>query len=165
VVAQDEMKHLKAEVGTWDAEVKMFNDPNAPPEVSKGTETNFMLGEMWMISHFKGNLMGMEFQGSSQNGFDPVKKKYVGAWVDSMSPYPMHIEGSWDEVTKTMTSIGTGKDPAGKDSKSKMVLVHNKDGSRTFTMYMLMDGQEMKMMEIHYTRAKAADDGRGTHSH
>ena len=156
VVGQDEMKRLKADLGTWDAEVKMFDPASPEPQISKGTETNIMLGEMWVISHFKGSMMGMEFQGSSQTGYDPEKKKYIGAWVDSMSPYPMHMEGTWDEATKTMTSMGVGKDPTGKEMKSKMTLVYAQDGSRHFTMYGIMDGQEMKMMEIHYTKAKEA---------
>lgn len=157
VHGQDEMKHLRADVGTWDAEIKFFGNPNSPPEVSKGTETNFMLGDYWLISHFKGTIMGMEFQGSSQTGYDPAKKKYVGAWVDSLSPYPMHLEGTWDEATKTMTSHAVGKDPLGNETKSKMVVVYNGDGSRTFTMYAIADGHEQKMMEVRYTKAKSGD--------
>ncbi len=154
VHAQNEMNRLKADVGTWDAEVKMFTPGNPEPEVSKGTETNIMLGDMWLISHFKGSAMGSEFQGCGQTGFDPDKKKYVGTWVDSMSPHAMTMEGTWDEATRTLTNLGTGKDPAGNEMKTKMTSVYNKDGSRTFTMYGLMDGQEMKFMEIHYTKSK-----------
>ena len=36
--------------------------------------------------------------------------------------------------------------------KTKMVATYNKDGSRTSTMYAIMNGKEMKMMEFHYTR-------------
>lgn len=156
VAAQDEMKRFQADVGTWDAEVKMFTDPNNPPEVSKGTETNMMLGETWLIGHFKGKMMGMDFQGSSQNGYDPNKKKYIGTWVDSMSPYAMHMEGTWDEATQTMTNMGVGKDPTGNEVKHRMTTVYGKDGSRLFTMYGAMGGQEVKMMEIKYTQAKTA---------
>ncbi len=150
-----EMKHLMEDVGNWDAEIRIFGDPSGEPQISKGTETNFMLGDMWLISHFKGEMMGMKFEGSSQMSFDPASKKYTGTWVDSMSPYAMRIEGTWDEKTKTLTQIGTGKDESGNEMKMKMTSAHKADGSRLFTMYMLMpDGEEIRAMEIHYTRAK-----------
>jgi len=62
------------------------------------------------------------------------------------------VEGDWDEKTQTMTLIGTDKGPSGNEVKTKMVVTYNKDGSRTFTMYAIMNGKEMKMMECHYTR-------------
>jgi Protein of unknown function (DUF1579) len=159
VCAQDseispEMKLLAGDVGDWDCEIRMFG-PDGSADTTKGTETNFMLGNMWIISHFKGEMMGMPFQGSSQTGFNPETKKYTGSWVDSMSPHAMTMEGEYDEATKTFTSHGVGKDPAGTEMKMKMTTRHNDDGTRLFTMYGEVEGQSMKMMEILYTRAKA----------
>lgn len=151
--AEDPIALLKKDVGTWQCEIKMYADPAAPPSVSKGTETNVMIGDYWLVSHFKGSIMGMDFQGSSQNGYDTASKKFVGTWVDSMSPHSMKTEGTWDEKTQTLTSTGVGKDPSGAESKSKMVVVYNKDGTRLFTMFGLINGTEVKMMEIKYTKA------------
>ncbi|HMP79142.1 MAG TPA: DUF1579 domain-containing protein [Pirellulaceae bacterium] len=151
----DAMERFKGHVGTWNAEIRMYGDPSGDPQVSKGTETNVMLGSMWLISHFKGDMMGMEFEGSSQLGYNPDTKKYVGTWVDSMSPYAMSTEGTWDERTKTLTQIGTGKDETGSEMRMKMTTAENSDGSRLFTMYMPgPDGEEFRVMEIHYTKAK-----------
>jgi hypothetical protein len=153
-----EMEHFKGDVGTWNCEIRMFGDPSGKPDVSKGSETISMLGGMWMISHFKGEMMGMSFEGSSQMGFNPETKKYTGTWVDSMSPYAMTTEGTWDEKTQTLTQTGTGKDASGNEAKMKMTSVYNKDGSRLFSMFMPMpDGKEMKTMEILYTKAKGGD--------
>ncbi|HMO12873.1 MAG TPA: DUF1579 domain-containing protein [Pirellulaceae bacterium] len=153
--APEAMKAFQWEVGTWNAEIRMYGDPEGQPEISKGTETIFMLGDMWLISHFKGEMMGMKFEGSSQMSFNPQTKKYTGTWVDSMSPYAMSLEGTWDEQTKTLTQVGTGMDESGNEMKMKMTNVHNDDGSRLFTMYMQdPGGNEMKAMEIHYTKAK-----------
>ena len=149
----DAAKQMKRDVGDWNVVIKMFGDPSGKPAVGKGTETNFMLGDMWLISHFKGDIMGTTFEGLRQTAFDPEKKKFVGSWVDSKSPYPTHMEGIWDEKTQTMTSMGIGKVPSGNEIKTKMVVTYNKDDSRTFTMYAIMNGEEMKMMELHYTRA------------
>ncbi len=152
-----EMERFNAEVGTWDCEVRMFGeDPSKKPEISKGSETVWMLGGMWQVSHFKGEMMGMQFEGSGQTGFNPETKKYTGTWVDSTSPYAMATEGTWDEKTQTFTQQGTGKDATGNEVKMKMTSVYNKDGSRLFTMSGAMpDGKEMKMMEIHYTKSKS----------
>jgi Protein of unknown function (DUF1579) len=149
----DAAKQMKRDAGAWNVVIKMFGDPSVEPAVSKGTETNFMLGDRWLISHFKGDIMGTNFEGLRQTGFDPEKKKFVGSWVDSMSPYSTHIEGNWNEKTQTMTSMGAGKNPLGNEMKTKMVATYDKDGSRTFAMYATMNGDEMKMMEFHYTRA------------
>ncbi len=149
----DAMKLFKADVGDWNCEIRMFEPGSDQPQVSKGTETNKMLGDMWLISHFKGEMMGMPFEGASFTGYNAETKKFHGTWIDSMSPFPMANEGNWDETTRTMTSTGTGKDPTGAEMKYKMTMVH-KDGARHFTMFMVDDEDETKMMEIHYTRAK-----------
>jgi hypothetical protein len=124
-----------------------------------------MLGDMWLISHFQGTFFDMPFSGCGQFGFNPDSKKYVGTWVDSMSPFAMTMEGTFDESTKTMTQFGTGKDPAGNEMKSKSTVVYNQDGSRTFTMFApAAEDQWMKIMEIRYTKAKEQHDSKAAPS-
>src|SRR5262245_54003481 len=156
----DPAKQMKRDVGAWDVVIRMFGDPSRPPAVSKGTESKFMLGDTWLISHFKGEIMGTTFEGLRQTGFDPEKKEFVASWVDSTSRYPTHMEGTWDDEAQTMTLAGTGKGPSGNEMKTKMVVTYNKDGSHISTMYAIMHAQEMKMMEFHYTRV----DGKGAKS-
>lgn len=151
----DAMQVYKQDAGNWDCEFKMYPSPDAEPMVSKASETNVMLGDTWLISHFKGEIEGMEMQGSGQFGYNPETKKYIGSWVDSMSPYPMCIEGTWNEATKTMTCFGTGKDPTGAESKSKLVTVYKDHDNHTMTMFMETGkDQWMKVMEIVYKRRK-----------
>jgi hypothetical protein len=155
-----EMELFKSDVGTWNAEIRMFDptNPSAEPQVTKGTETIHMLGGMWAISHFKGEMMGMPFEGCSQTTFNPQTKKYTGTWVDSMSPYAMTVEGTWDEKTKTLTQTGTGKDMTGTEMSMKMTTTVNADGSRLFSMFVpVSDDETMKVMEIKYTKSKQAD--------
>ncbi len=47
------IERLKQDVGSWDAEIRMFEPGAAQPIVSKGSEHNHMLGDMWLVSHFK----------------------------------------------------------------------------------------------------------------
>src|SRR5262245_26607336 len=148
----DAAKQMKRDVGDWNVVINMFGDPSGPPAVSKGTETKFMLGNTWLISHLKGEIMGTAFEGLRQTGFDPEKKTFVASWVDSTSRYPTHMDGAWDEATQTMTLVGSGKGRSGNEMKTKMVVSYNQDGSHTSTMYAMMRGQEIKLMEFHYTR-------------
>jgi hypothetical protein len=156
----DEHKMLASEEGTWDATVKTFTGgPDAEPMVSKGSETNTLMpGGLWMLSKFEGDFGGMKFEGRGQFGYDPLKKKYIGTWIDSMSPGLTVLDGDYDAKAKTMTYTGEGVEPASKMKyKQKMVTVTRDDGSRVFTLYMTMDatgGKETKFMEITYTRRK-----------
>ena len=53
----------------------------------------------------------MAFEGRGQFGYDPAKKKYVGTWIDSMSPTLRVLEGTYDAKTKTLTYKGDGVCP------------------------------------------------------
>jgi hypothetical protein len=150
---------LAADVGTWDAAIKSFMDgPGSEPQISKGVETNeIMTGGLWVLSKFEGNFGPMKFEGRGQFGYDPAKKKYVGTWIDSMSPSISVLEGTYDAKTKTMSYIGDGYDPRSKSKYTqRMVTAMKDDGTRVFTLSMKFEGgdPEVKMMEITYTKRK-----------
>jgi hypothetical protein len=126
---------LKKDVGTWDATVEMFMKPGEPPTVSKGTETVTMMGGFWLLSEFKSEMMGQPFEGRGATGYDPAKKKYVGTWVDSMTPGYYTTEGTYDAATKTLTATMEGPDPSGQVTKTKETTEWKADGTRVFTMY------------------------------
>src|SRR3954452_24846618 len=154
-----EHKVLAAEEGAWDARIRMYEKgPDAEPSVSKGSEVNEVLpGGLWVLSKFEGDFGGMKFQGRGQWGYDPVKKKYVGTWLDSISTVLSLLEGEYDAKTKTTTFVGDGYDPVQKAKFSqKMVTKTKDDGSRVFTLYMKFEGQpaEVKFLEIAYTKRK-----------
>jgi hypothetical protein len=149
-------KILADDVGTWDAVIKSWlGGPTSEPSVSKGVETNSMVGGLWLASEFKGEFGGMTFEGRGQTGYDAKKGKYVGTWVDSMSTEIMIMAGDLDEKTQTMTMMSKGTDPAGKPYESKSVSEHKGPDSRVFTMYMKSADTKdefVKLMEITYTR-------------
>jgi hypothetical protein len=152
-----EHKLLQGEVGTWNAKMKLFHTPGAEPSVSDATETiELGPGGLWILSKFEGEIMGMPFTGHGATGYDPVKKKYVGTWVDGMSPNLMITEGEYDPATKTTTSFAEGRDPAsGATIKYKQISRTIDENTRTFEMLQPGEGGEfVKMMEIEYTRKK-----------
>ena len=145
-----EHQKLKELEGTWDAVVK------AGPEESKGTVTFKMdLGGLWLVSDFKGEFGGQKFQGRGLDSYDPIKKKYVSVWVDSMSTAPMVSEGTFDKDGKVMTMTGEGPGQDGKPTKFKMVTEHKDKDSFDWTMYGPgPDGKEGQMLSITYKRRK-----------
>lgn len=144
-----ELEHLKKLEGTWTAKVKTGDDE------SPATATYKMVcGGMWLMSDFQGQFGDMKFSGQGLDSYDPEKKKYVSVWVDSMSTRPMLLEGTHDKEKKTTTMTGEAPGPDGKLAKHKMVTHMPDNDHMTFTMYIVSDGQENKMMTIEYTRKK-----------
>lgn len=144
---------LKQLTGVWDAHVKCSLPT---PQESKGEYTAKMdLGGFFLVTEFKGEMAGKPFQGRSLNGYDPFKKKYVGVWVDSMSPGIYTSEGAFDKSGKVLTETLEGPCPEGKPMRMRAVTqVKDKDHLH-FQMYLRgEDGKESLMMEIAYTRKK-----------
>jgi hypothetical protein len=145
---------LKKEAGVWDATVEMRMEPGGKPEVSKGVETNTLIGGgLWRVQDFQGELMGMPFQGHSVTGFDVSKQKYVGTWVDSMSPGLASQEGTYDTKTRTLTSWIEGPCPLGIVVKMKSTVEWKDDDTRVMSMYSPEgQGESFVMMKITYKR-------------
>ena len=148
---------LKADVGTWDVEIKTWNE-SGEATVSKGSETNRMLGGFWLLADFQGCMMGIDFQGHGVYTYDAEKKRYTGTWIDSMGPSKMDMVGKHDQAAKTMTYEGIGPAPDGKPAKHIMTTQYKDDGTRVMIMHMQAGDQMIKIFEMNYTKAENADD-------
>jgi hypothetical protein len=150
----DEHKILQKEVGTWDAACKVWPMPGAELMEFSGSETNELLGGLWLISKFEGKLGEMPYTGRGTTGYDPAEKKYVGTWIDSVSPYLTIMKGDYDLATKTLTMTGEMRDVGtGKILATKQVWRYIDDDTRTFEIHSPgEDGKMWKMMEIEYKR-------------
>jgi hypothetical protein len=94
---------LKKHVGTWDLTMKFAGAE------TKGTATYKMdLGGLWLASTFDGEVFGQKFSGRGMDTYDAARKKYVSVWFDSMSTYPMTMEGTFDPGKKALTLVGEG---------------------------------------------------------
>jgi hypothetical protein len=153
--AGPEHEVLKSDVGTWDATVESFMPGVAQPMISKGTETNTLVGGLWLVTDFKSDLMGQPFQGHGVSGWDPNKKKYVGTWVDTLSTGLGLSESTYDAASKTMVGTFEGPDPSGQVTKMKSSVVWKDPNTRVFTMSGPgPDGKDATFMKITYTRRK-----------
>lgn len=161
----EQHKNMAREAGVWDANVKRWMAPDAPPMPSKGVETNKMFGDFWLISKFEMDMGGMKFKGRGQYGYDPKKKKYVGTWVDTMSPYLSTMEGEYDVETHTLTMHATGTNPmTGEEEKMKMVSKYIDENTKKFEIHKQggedeagEEGKWWKSMEIDYKRRAKED--------
>ena len=150
-------KGLAGMVGNWDATVKMWQAPDAPPQVSKGTSKNTaVLGGRWIQQNYTGEFMNMPFNGIGYTGYDNVSKHYVGTWMDSMSTGMMSSTGDAEgdnaySFTSTMPDPMSGKNV---EMKTKVTIV-NKDKHVMEMWGPAPDGKMFKMMEITYTRKKS----------
>lgn len=149
-------KQMAREAGVWNAEVTMWQAPDAPPETSKGVETNTMLGSMWMVSEFTMEMGGQPYHGHGHTGYDPVDKQYVGTWIDSFSPHMMTMRGDYDVASHTMEMATEGRCcMTNKKIEGRIVTKYIDDNTKTMEMYTTpAGGEEYMSMKIDYKRAK-----------
>lgn len=144
--------------GTWTGQSTMWMAMDAPPTTNTSTMTNkMMLGGRYQMSTFKGNFMGMPFEGMSTTAYDNYKKKFISTWVDNMGTGVMKMEGTWDDATKTISYTGSSINPAnGKECTMREIYKIVDDNNHIMEMYGpdSKTGKEYKTMEIKLTRNK-----------
>jgi hypothetical protein len=151
-------KLLASLAGTWSYTVKMWMnpDPNAKPQESKGTsvtkstmEGRFFVtevtGKMEMPGP-DGKMKDFTFKGMGTDGYDNVKKKFVGSWVDNMGTGIMMSEGDYDPATKTFTYTSEYEATPGMKQKIREVLKMTDKDHHVFEWYEDRGGQEAKTM-------------------
>jgi hypothetical protein len=151
-------KHLGRMAGDWEYTSKMWMAPGQAPEESKGTMHGEMLmGGRYLQHHWKGNMMGMPFEGMGTEGYDNTTKKFMSNWIDNMGTGMMTSTGTCDEAGKVCTLTGDMVDPmSGQTMTTKEVITWIDNDHFKNEMYGKnpASGNEMKMMEINASRKK-----------
>ena len=151
-----EHQKLARMAGDWTFTNKTWMDPSAPPTEGSGTmHAEMILGGRYVHSVWKGNFMGMPFEGHGTDGYDNVTKKHVSFWVDNMSTGVMQMTGTCEQDGKVCTSTSEAMmDPmTGKMTSFRSVVTWTSDKSFTMEMYAKPEGgTEMKGMEMTVTR-------------
>lgn len=145
---------MAKQVGKWKMVSKMWMDPNSEPMVSEGTvDAEMILGGRYlkMVATFP--MMGMQTEGWMLEAYDNGKKEFINVWIDNMGTGVAISTGKYDEASKSIIYNGKMYDPlAGKDVEFKSVSKMVSDNEMVFEMFGNIDGKEVKMMEINYTR-------------
>ena len=146
---------LASSVGSYDLKIRSWHAPGAPAMEDTGTATRTMaLGGRVLVEDVKSSMMGMPYTGHAMMGFDNVTGKYWSTWNDSMSTGIMVNEGTCDAQAKACSFTGSWNDPIKKTPvKARMTTRWTNPTTEVFELYAPgKDGQEMKMMEITYTK-------------
>jgi uncharacterized protein DUF1579 len=149
-------KQLSTLAGSWYTKTKSWMDPSQPPMQSKGAcEHKMILGGRFLQAVCTGEMMGSQFTGIGVTGYDNHTKKYVETWMDSMGTGIYYMDGPAGSDPKVMTMEGTMDDPMEGPMKLRTVTKLGDNNTHVFEMYGTgKNGQEMKMLEITYTRKK-----------
>lgn len=144
-------KHLTRYVGDWTFTSKMWMDPSQPPMESGGTMRGEMiLGGRYVQTMWKGDFMGMPFEGRGTDGYDNMAKQYVSSWVDNMGTGILLSTGTCEDNGKKCTMKGDMIDPmTGKPSYLRTVTTWMDESNFKFELYGPgPDGKEFKGMEM-----------------
>jgi hypothetical protein len=145
-------KVLGRMAGDWTFTNKFWMAPGQPPMESTGTMSAVtLLGGRYVEHTWKGDMMGMPFEGRGTDGYDNVAKQYVSSWVDNMGTGIMYQTGTCDSSHKTCTFTGDVWDPmSGQKTTMKSVISWVDDNTFKNEMFGKdpSSGKEMKMMEI-----------------
>jgi hypothetical protein len=145
--------------GNWAGTSTMWMEDGGKPITNASECTNKMIfGGRYQQSTYKGDFMGVPFEGMSLMGYDNAKKKFVSTWIDNMGTGIMHAEGDWNAAKKSLELKGKMADftRPGKDCDFREVYVFTDDNNHIMEMYGTdpKTGKEYKSMEIKFTRKK-----------
>jgi len=146
-------KRLASMEGSWNTKTKSWMEPNKPPMETAGTcEQKMILGGRFLKQKCSGDMMGKTFEGVGLTGYDNQTKKYTSTWMDSMST-TLHVMEGTSNDDNTITQEGQYTCPIRGEMKLRSVTKMVDQNTNIFEMYGTdKSGQEMKMMEITYTR-------------
>ena len=116
-----------------------------------------ILGGRYVEHTWKGNMMGMPFEGRGTDAYDNVGKMYVSSWVDNMGTGIMQTTGTCDADAKVCKYSGDMFDPMMGKKTARSVITWMDDNTFKNEMYAPgPDGKEAKMMEIVAKRKSSA---------
>ncbi len=143
-------KLLASLEGSWTTKSRGWMDPEQPPMESTGTcEQKLILGGRFLQQIYTGDMGGEKFTGINIIGYDNHTKKFVSAWIETMSTGIYFFEGTAGKDGKTITQECRYDDPVKGPSVWKTVTRIKDDNTIEFEMYLTPRGRkEQKMMEM-----------------
>lgn len=151
-------KKLAAQSGEFIIKGRTWWDPKAQPMELKGTATQKMIhGGRYQLQEFKGDTMGMPYEGTAVTGYDNVTKEYFSTWIDTMRTGIVHYRGKADEkgVVSMTCEMEDPRDPTVKGTFRRVMKLDDKD---SFTIETWTKDkkhpEEFKVAEMTFTRKK-----------
>ncbi len=147
--------------GHWKATVKMADPATGKMgEASAGEMKSEMVFEgRYLAFDFKSTMMGQPYQGHGTTAYNNVEKRFETVWFDTMTTGIMMMTGQVDKDGKVLTVSGECREPGGQTKKMKQVSTWTGENSMKDEFFDVVDGKDVKSMEIEYTRADAGAKG------
>ena len=152
----DKHKFLERLAGKWNAQTKIWMQPDAPPMESTGVcENTMMMGGRYLQCAYSGEMMGQRFEGQAIDGYDNYNERYRGIWIDNMGTAMMVFEGQADDEGNVRTMNCKFNDMmTGQQTEMKSVTTIVSESEHRYESWRIApDGSSFRNMEIIYTRA------------
>lgn len=143
-------KMMAEETGSWTNEMTFWHEPDGKPmKATTTSEVKMVLGGRYQEMNYKGDMMGMPFEGKSTLAFDNTTKEYISTWMDNMGTGMMVMRGTYDPASKAINLKGEMVDPIrGKAIPYREVYTIVDAKTRKMEMFDTKNGKEYKCMEI-----------------
>jgi hypothetical protein len=149
-------KLLDPMVGTFQTKVTSRMSPDQPWEESTGTCTNrWIFDGRFLESNFRGEFMGMPFEGRGLNGYDNSTQEFVGFWTDSWSTGLAPISRGTADASGTVITLHRKMQDPLTGQPVRMCDVTTIQGPKSHKMESYCetdDTPEFLMMTIEFTR-------------
>jgi len=145
---------LMSMVGTWRAKATFTMAPGAPESVSAGTSVHrLVLGGRFLEQNYKGTSMGMPFEGIGFTGYDNVRQKYVGMWMDSFGTGMMTSTGTGRPTDQRMDFVCEAIEPSGEKKVFDAIVRIQDHEHHSYEMWTKgPGGKSYRVMLIEYER-------------
>lgn len=146
---------LAATAGRWSVEIRMPNAPGGPQAATATAERRMLLGGRLLQEDFRGEMMGMPFEGMALVGYDNLAEEYYSIWFDTWSTGAAWTRGR-ENASGEIVLEGLMKDaltPEGRPFRHVSRTV-GPDEERVELYDTLPDGTEQLVMAMVYRRVR-----------
>jgi len=114
------LEPLKAEEGTWDADVELYvGEVAKQPIRKKGVQTNRLTSKgNAIINHFR--YTDGSYEGTGMWGWDAYTNRYTGIWIDSDTHLVRHDVGYYNPVAKSFRWEADTMQPDGVTTRMRI---------------------------------------------
>ncbi len=116
---------LREQEGDWVVSGRVWHGPDADPmEVVGEARTYLMLGGRFLAQEYKSTIGETEFEGFGIWGFDRVRNRYMGLWMDSHGTAISLVKGQGVKEDGTLVMIMQSINPDGslRVSRDELIL-------------------------------------------
>lgn len=149
----EELAKIDFMLGDWDVDVKMRMDPDGEWQQSTAAATvDRPLGGAVQRMSFRGQMMGMDFEGEETISYDRTSKRWVSIWYDNMNARATKSVGGIDGGGNL---VFNGKEMMGaKEVMTRAVCMNKGEGEVFWRMEMSMDNGAtwFEHMRLTYTK-------------